>query len=680
MKKSLSWSLCILVYMATPGLAQQTGKDALDEWIKSSAESGTEATYRSAEESGDVLTVEDLAFSLTSSIALGGAKDGDTPSAVKLDFTWKIPELVAKNLSADDSGFSAERLEYPDDVSFNFVVGADDGVVLSYEGTIKDYVIEGIFWPRYPKIPDTLLGSTKEWLALLSSFAEVQIDKAGAGTIELDLATMEKPDEDGAVSVHTVIEGFDLQGMWDGRIAEYNTGEFRQETNYGSVDGQPYTELVTVEKTQAKNVDYAAMLVLFEPKPVGTSEYFEVIESTSMTGYRVESNFFEVLIDRIAYENFAVRSPETDLIAFIDRLSTGVEPDEGELLAMVLDVYRSFAIGRISMDGFLMGFDVDSETGSGGVGNVTISDLSSDGLGEFSIGSVDFDIGEQGSFRMDRFALGDLEFAPYGPMREFAKNTLAWDNPDPLEIARIFTPRSIFMELSGFAVASEELSGEVGLDNYFLRLSTLVPPVPTYIELSTEGLEFPVALMDDDEAEAIFKAAGIDVLRLTEKIKLHWDEDSEDLVIDELVVELGNVGQVRASGRLGGLPKAILQNPQQIEAAIATLNIKSAELELVNEGGVQTAITLMAKDAGVSEGLMVEALLMQLDDALTGIGNEAFRTTVMNAAREFFDKPDTLSVRLAPKRSAPVSLIISDLMMAPDMLPEHLGISVEANP
>ncbi|MCP4317652.1 MAG: hypothetical protein GY789_16950 [Hyphomicrobiales bacterium] len=229
------------------------------------------------------------------------------------------------------------------------------------------------------------------------------------------------------------------------------------------------------------------------------------------------------------------------------------------------------------------------------------------------------------------------------------------------------------------AVASPELPGNVKIDNYLLELSTNVPPIPTHVVLSTEGLEFPVALLDDKEAEMMLKAAGIDVLRLTEKVTVDWDEATEDLIIDRFVFELGKVGRVRAKARLGDLPKSVLLNPQQAQAAIATLNVKSLEIELENDGGVEAVLALSATDAGVSEGMMKEALLMQLDGLLAQIGNEAFTNQMMTAARVFFDDPKNLKLSVAPGNPVPVSQLISDAMIAPDALPERLGVTVEAN-
>ena len=185
----------------------------------------------------------------------------------------------------------------------------------------------------------------------------------------------------------------------------------------------------------------------------------------------------------------------------------------------------------------------------------------------WSCRGVDFDGGENGIFKLGRFAISEVEFPPYGPIKAFTSDESAWDNPDPVETARIFMPLSFAMEVKDMFVASPELPGDVKLDGYLLEMRTELPPVPTHFVFTTEGLEFPVSLIEEAEARALFEAAGIDVLRLSDEIRLSWDETSQDLVIENIMVDLGQVGRVSAKARFGGVPRSVLENPQQAQGA-----------------------------------------------------------------------------------------------------------------
>ena len=144
-------------------------------------------------------------------------------------------------------------------------------------------------------------------------------------------------------------------------------------------------------------------------------------------------------------------------------------------------------------------------------------------------------------------------------------------------------------------------------------------------------------------------------------------------------MEVGDIGAVRASARLDGLPKSVLENPEQAQAAIATLNLKSLELELVNEGGVEKALALASAHAGLSERQMSDVLLGQLDGMLAIVGNEAFTQQVSQGAETFFADPRNLYLEFRPENPVPVVQILGNAQIAPQTLPDLLNAQVEAN-
>ncbi|MCP4317653.1 MAG: hypothetical protein GY789_16955 [Hyphomicrobiales bacterium] len=377
------------------GFAQQTGKAALDSLIGDNRVPGVTLNYGSVEEIGDTLVINDFDMSYQTSFQFG--TDEGKQSAANIEFSMNAPEVVATKLADEADGVSVEHLKYSADIDFKLDVEVDGDTVLTYQGTIEDYQLSGFFWPYLPAVPSTLKGSTREWVVWLGSLADIRIDAASANLMTVRFSAMEESGVESAFSSDVEISDFKLEGMWDGRVASYSVGKMLQETNYSLEDGQQYSEKVTIDSNKAKNLDYLAFLDLFDPKPAGSSEYVQVIESAVISGCRVESNLFEAIIDRISYENFAVRSPETDLIAFVELLLSGQEPEIGDLMATVLDIYRSFSFGNISVEDFLVGFDADTEVGSGGIVKISFSGFSSDGLDEFLLEAVDFDAGAGGS-------------------------------------------------------------------------------------------------------------------------------------------------------------------------------------------------------------------------------------------------------------------------------------------
>lgn len=678
MRKIIVSSFCLFIAGVQPISAEDSGLDAFEDLLQSYRDLGASASYETTQTSGDMLTVKGLSVGYSTSFTVSASDAEDGEQTISLEFFWKSPELTARKLTSDVAGFAVDHMTMANGSIFTVSVDVqgDDGG-LAMDGRMDGYVITEARWPRLPRIAGDPQQPFSRWLPLMwavmdASFAEGRVD-----LVEFDISAGDDGDE---IHVTSIIEDFVARDMRDGRIAEYGTGQISQRTKVtGDGDGEDFVQTTTMTSSRTTGLDYGAILALFDPDMRGSGTYRTAIGSASVNGYREKSGFYDVVIDHSGYEDLALRPPQTDLLAFLDSLAAGGEPDVSQIVLSIIDVYRSFSIGRVFIDGLSVGFDAPPESGSGEIGQILVEDLSADGLGEFSISSVAFDLESEGAFELGGFLIGDIEFPPFGPIEAFLADPENLEEPDPLLVARLFTPRSIVVELAGISVIGAVPEGDISLGRYFMDLETSVPPMPTFVEIATEGLSFPIAVLDDDKAVAVFEAAGIDTLRLTEKLRLHWDATSEDLVIENIVVELGQVGKVRASARLGGVTRLVMENPASYQALIATLNVKDFELELVNEGGFQTAMALMAEDADVSENLMSDLLLEQLRQALTAVDNDEFTDMVLDAAETFFSDPRNLSLTISPDNPVPVSQIAAGAMTAPQMLPGLLGVSVEAN-
>ena len=115
----------------------------------------------------------------------------------------------------------------------------------------------------------------------------------------------------------------------------------------------------------------------------------------------------------------------------------------------------------------------------------------------FPLSSIDVDIEPEGSVSLGKFAIEDIEFAPYGPMKSFIDAQMkSKSDPDPLEVTRIFTPLSITVLVEEF-FANIPDEGEASLGGFLLGMRSTVPPVPTEVVLSVDDLEIPVHALDD---------------------------------------------------------------------------------------------------------------------------------------------------------------------------------------
>jgi len=680
MKKLVLFPLiCLSGLIVSPSLADETGKLALDAWVQSNAGIGLEMSYRSAEEDGDLLTVRGFTASYSTTLETGG--DQQNPDQVTVELNWTTPLLEVDGFRSDAAGFSVARMTLSDDTRISTHIVSSTGNDIAIEGIIEGYEVHQATWPIYPEIAEDPRRPVSRWLPVLEQVLDYRIDESRLDRLDMTIRQVGGDAEPGTVRYE--VRDLALTGMRDGRIAEYSSGRSTQIVSNGSSDDPPSEITMKTASTRIVDYDLGALLDLFDPGVGADSDYVLAVGSMALLGYDVDAGPVRLTIDRIAYEDIGVRPPETSLLPLFDAAVSGVEIDPVNLGLAIFDVYRSMAIGRFSIDGVSVSFpdpDNPATNGTASLGQLLISNLDSDGLDEVSISSAGFDMGANGVFSLGKMSIGDIEFAPYGPMRSFIRSTAnSGEEPDPLEAAKIFSPLSISAAMRDL-FARIPGQGEIGLDSYFLGLKSTVPPIPTDIELSVDGLEIPISSIDDRQAEELFAAAGIETLRLSESVRIRWDENSQDLLIDNLVFEVGGIAKVSARAQLGGIPKSVMENPQRLEAVIATLNLKNLELELINEGGVQTAMDLVAAQQGMGERQLVDLLLDQLDGLLRMVDNEGFAEEVSGAAEQFLDNPRSLRVSARPRNPVPVIQIIANLEIAPGSIPDLLDLQIDANP
>lgn len=680
MKKWVFFPLiCMSGLVVSPSLADETGKLALEAWVQSNAGIGLEISYRSAEEDGDLLTVH--GFTASYSTTLETSVDQQSPDQLTVEFNWTTPLLEVDGFRSDAAGFSVARMVLSDDTTMSARILSSTGNDIAIEGVIEGYEMSQAAWPIYPEIAEDPRRPVSRWMPVLEQVLDYRIDESRMDRLGISIHQVggdAKP-----ATIRYEVRDLELTGMRDGRIAEYSSGRSTQFISDDASNDLPSEITMKIANTRIVDYDLGALLTLFDPRAGAESDYVLAVGSMALLGYDIDADPVRLRIDRIAYEDIGVRPPETSLLPLFDAAVAGVEIDPVNLGLAVFDAYRSMAIGRFSIDGVTVSFPDPDNPGSNGtasLGQLLISNLDSDGLDEFSISSAGFDMGTSGLFSLGKMTIGDIEFAPYGPMRSFIRSTANTDGePDPLEAAKIFPPRSISVAMRDLFVRIPG-EGEIGLESYFLGLKSAVPPIPTDIEVSVEGLEVPISSLDDKQAEELFAAAGIESLRLSESFRIRWDENSQDLLIDNLVFEIGGIAGVRARAHLGGVPKSVLENPQRLEAVIATLNLKNLELELVNDGGVQTAMDLVAAQQGMDEPQLIDLLLDQLDGLLRMVDNEEFAARVSDAAEQFLDDPRSLRVSARPQNPVPVIQIIANLEIAPGSIPDLLDLQIDANP
>ncbi|MDF1778801.1 MAG: hypothetical protein P1V13_22485 [Rhizobiaceae bacterium] len=680
-----------LAMCLNPAHAQQSGKAALDEWLDDQRAFGIESSYDSAESAGNTLLVSGIRFSFSTTFELPEAKaTADLQGPLSLIFRWHTPKLTTTGFVADEDGFFADTMALSSDTTFGFEVRQAQETILDMQGTIEDSVLNGYGWPRIPKIDTDPKRPISRWMPYLEVLKDYRLDLGGYSLLTMDFTFAGLGKDVPAMTGHAESRDLMLKGLLDGRLAEYSEGGSSQETILEGPDGKPFRDKSQTGQTTLMGLDYIALVDLLNSDGTDNQEYRPYIDRLEVQNQQTDNGLQAIGIKRLGLEGLSIRPPETNMMAIADALFLAVtkqsEPDEmlvKKALIAAFDLYRSFSVKRLyveeltassNLPDFMFGFDV---------GRIEGLDISSNGLNTMSVRDVDVKSGANQIASIGGFHIGPIEYPAYGPIRDYIADFDVDGKPDPMAVARLFTPTSMAFELSDLFAINPETGSDIRLDHYALELNSTLPPVPTTLDMSIHGWEMPLSDLKQPDVAAMLQLMGLEKIRLSQNLSLRWDEASEDLIVEDVMIDVGDIATVRASVRLGGVPRALFENPDQAEqilqTAIFTASFKSAAFELVDDGGLKAALSVAAMSQNMPEEIIVEVGLKQLEAELAKIGNAEFSSMILAAVAEFLEDPQSLRIVAAPENPVAAVALMGAATMAPQEIPELLNLSIFVN-
>lgn len=248
--------------------------------------------------------------------------------------------------------------------------------------------------------------------------------------------------------------------------------------------------------------------------------------------------------------------------------------------------------------------------------------------------------------------------------------------------------RKLMPSFGGFAIENmsidvpdesnpgQRVKGSLG--GFDITLEAYELGIPTNISIVTQGAAF--ALPDTAEAAQI-RALGYDSIDLSSVIKLHWDEASKTIVVDELSATGADMGSVKLTAVIGNADANLFaEDPQIQQLAAMGLSVKEATVSTEDEGVADKIFTMV----GAQQGQDAAAIRTQISGMAAGmvpmmLGGTEQAQEVANAVMTFLNGGASLSITAAAKDSAGIGLI--DFMAAqqnPSALAEKLDFSAEA--
>jgi len=653
-----------------------TPTEIVEAWFQSYLELGADsATYERLESgsaAGDI-TVHGATIAFTLDFEDSG---GDGPFDVEISFD----EASFSGLQETDEGYRAQAVEIPGALRVSFTEATapkpkktaegEDTVVaplppVSARISYENIALNGIAWPHLPKITHDPERPVTGYLKHLGFLTGVRID---TGEIAFARAEVNAPVDD--VQSSAVYEDMSIIGLANGRMEEQYLGHF--ETTEVMPAGSDTTKDDPVSFSGGpvivRGFDINPVLALLGQPTARPG--LKILDSEEILDIRVSGPDFEFAMDGLLFEDIAATTSEPlTLLGLLDREAKGdnVSDDEGAMAAF--EAGGAFSMGRLE----LTGLAAAGEEGEGSLRRFLIKNISGQGLGEISVDDIAVDIRDEGAFELGRFSIADVRFPP-------ASAIMTLDDVDDPTVQQVLdaTPTISRFLVSALSVSGKELPGNVELDHFSTRQSGYINKIATDIAVMLRGLDIPVALIDDRQAQQMLAGLGLQRISLDQNLRLHWNEATGDLVLEDLSLHMDNGGTAQLSLTFGSIPRSLFEQPDAAQAVLAVATFKSASLKIADAEIVQGFLAAQARESGLSADTLAFGLADQLKSQMGPLAPTAFGSQLYEAAKTFLGDPKEFTVDFAPKAPVPLTQILGMAATAPAAIPELLGARVAA--
>jgi hypothetical protein len=624
--------------------------------------------------------------------------NGAESKNLEITYKWELAsgEMTFQGLSSNGTAFSGTSWQYSDDARLDISMAFDSVFKFDFDfGTDMKGVVNRDFSIVMAQLPaEDPNRPASRWLPfarklLMSSYGlsgseEMNFEWRGTGTYA-DGETIE------FASGRGTLTGIRMVDIGDGRMASYEVDlqEMEQKTR-SAEDNEMRTETGSQGKTVSSGVNMMALVDLLDPAVPETGDPITAIDRHTVESVQRSSELakglaVDIKIGPSVMNRFAVVKREFDFLGLLDQIISGKEPDKDLVAMAVFQLLRSFSIADGKMEGLELTMPIPANPGEtlrATLAEYSASGMSADGIDDIRLAGLDVPaLPGGGHVRLGSASVGGIKFADFQPMAAMLPALLAEGEagkPDPMAITRAFLPRSISIALKDFDL---NIPGEtqVSIASSEHTVSTVAAPLPTSVYSKTDKAVLPLEALDNEQATAFLRSLGFENITWSNETRLHWDENTLDLTLEKLMIDIEGFGTAEATMRFGNVPKALFEDPKnQGQMALVSASFIGAEISFVDAGGTNKTIAQMASQSGISETDFIKVLVAQTEAGLVALNNPEFANSVTDAVAEFLTNPGKLRITLEPQNPVPVAQIVGSVV-TPQVLPDLLSAQIKAS-
>ncbi|WP_343314663.1 hypothetical protein AAIB41_05725 [Brucella sp. BE17] len=434
-----------------------------------------------------------------------------------------------------------------------------------------------------------------------------------------------------------VYKDVQLNDIKQGHVARYSAGSasFDLDVNTLDAEGKSVNEQMTgtVGQTEAKGIDGVFLARLYTEKAgPDDKEPRPVYGPLSAKNIVVKSNQANVSYDEIRSQGFSMRMPEEPFSELVEKIAAVENPDDltpaeqREFFLRLIALIDTIGKGDVEINGIKIDpTETDKQTGE--IAKVTIAfdnksmDASVKGISITK--DADYLKADEASMRGFSWATTADALKKLSALSEDEAENFPFTTLMPefgtLRVAGIDAdlPNKQLADADDNEQAAEQDKSVVpervqfSLKNYEVALKKPKNGIPTDIRVSYEDMSFPVPPSSQHELYEKLHKLGYDKVTLSSNVAVTWNEEKQDLVIEDISVSGQDMGRFAFSGLLGGFTDQMFSG-DKVMTQVAALGIRprEAKLRIEEKGLIGKALKLYAEENDMSEEDARSALVM----------------------------------------------------------------------
>lgn len=694
----------LIFFFGNSALAQNEAVQDFENWTNKLQEIGVDITtgFIRYDESNQKLIVPEVEVTFSSKIVLDKKTKekykaalfigfSDTPPEILFDYKFSAKKLIYSGINNNSNRISFDSIEYSDDSTeeYRLELASKGNMQLSHKFAGTSFQNTSFLIPNRSNRPtesstDRILQFFNHWYP-----NSIEIGRSLKVSYEFSLFSSDSKDTPlvSTVSEYSNTQLFNLKdGILDKLILENYT------ENHSYLDNEQTNTSLTTQESSIESISYKGLNLIGWFKLLlpsnDSNDRIVLVEESRLKNYQSNSDGDTFSADEISLNGFSHERKDIDLLGIILIFMTSKLYNEEDLAFDFFDVILGFGIDSISIQNIESKFHVPEENSILQLKSdrVVAENLSSRKFGEFSVyGFKSQDSISTGSISFEKFSIGNLVFPELEPMKRYLIGTNLEDFEDGgFETLQVFLPRSLQIELENLDVnipnvnPNEKIEFELGRFYHFFE--TKIPPIPTLLYFEVKDFEIPVNMIDAEDTQEFLASSGIETLSISHNLDFKWNEKTDEATIENLEIEVSQLGRLVASVQLDRIPKSLIENPfTAYQLALVSILFNRADIKFEDYGLTDIILAKIVEEDGVSQKIaknnLVQLIIEELNDT---IGNEKLQAAFHEEFTKFLNDPNSFVLSLSPEQPVPIAQLFGSLI-APATLPVILNATVKAN-